>query len=557
MARMIPTHGPRTVRAADRRHRMVYDRLSSGLSADHVVVHDPRWVASDARSADLAARGQADFLVAHPEQGLLLLYVHGGGLRHEPHGDRWTAMDADGQQRHIADPLTVGDAGLDALLSALRRHIGAEPSLPMVGWAVVMPDVQAPTSGVSSGLPRELIVDRGDLRDPTRRFDALAAWWQRQRPASGNAASRWWWRAFESLFVAPREVRVLLRDRVEDDRERMISLSDQQVAVLDMLARRRRQTIYGPAGTGKTVLAIEKARALAAQGMRVLLTCYNRALGHHLREATRDEPHITALHFHELCFEVGRFEARGLTPPADPAGRDVWFKETLPDEMLAWLAEHPVHYDALVVDEAQDFLPRWWTVLDAFTEEPGEAIRYLFYDDAQRLQENAAPVPGADEAVVLRTNWRNTRAIHEHLGGVEPTVRKTPCAAPAGLPVEHETLAPTPGRALKRVLQRLLERGALRLDDVVLLSGRSAAKSRWAQPMADLAPWRTTTGNEPGCLRIRSIQSYKGLESPVVILSELDAYEPARARRLAYVGASRAMNHLVVLGDAEVEDGPW
>lgn len=50
-------------------------------------------------------------------------------------------------------------------------------------------------------------------------------------------------------------------------------------------------------------------------------------------------------------------------------------------------------------------------------------------------------------------------------------------------------------------------------------------------------------------VRVCTIYSFKGLESAVIILTELDKLYPDVAQQLMYVGLSRARNHVVVLGD--------
>ena len=57
--------------------------------------------------------------------------------------------------------------------------------------------------------------------------------------------------------------------------------------MLDLLRRTRRAAIYGCAGSGKTTLAVEKARRLAEEGFCTLLTCYNKALGSVFTESRR------------------------------------------------------------------------------------------------------------------------------------------------------------------------------------------------------------------------------------------------------------------------------
>ncbi len=54
---------------------------------------------------------------------------------------------------------------------------------------------------------------------------------------------------------------------------------------------------------------------------------------------------------------------------------------------------------------------------------------------------------------------------------------------------------------------------------------------------------------------ISTIHRFKGLESPVVILAEIDSRVPAeQLPGLLYVGATRARTHLVVIGSAAIVD---
>jgi hypothetical protein len=394
--------------------------------------------------------------------------------------------------------------------------------------------------------------DSGGVDHRHRWSERLYAHWSRRNPARGNASSRWWWRVLEDLFFAPREVRVRLGHRLERDRQDILSLGDRQMQVLDMLTRVRRQTIFGSAGTGKTVLAIQKARVLADQGMRVLLTCYNKALGRYLRDAVGDCPGITAVHFHELCYELAGLEAKGIEPPKGRQQQRDFFDQTLPQYLLEASAALSPLWDAVVVDEGQDFLAPYWRALDSLCVDPERAIRYIFFDDGQVLRDRPDPVPGAETALVLRTNWRNTKNIVKHLSHVEPRMRELPCAAPEGVPVDFEPLTPTLRHAVQRVLTRLVKQGGVAVEDIVVLSGRSPTRCKimaLKQPIGDL---RLSATDEPAAIRVRSIQGFKGLEAPVVILSDLDGYPREKARQLYYVGASRAMNHLVVLGDADL-----
>jgi hypothetical protein len=118
--------------------------------------------------------------------------------------------------------------------------------------------------------------------------------------------------------------------------------------------------------------------------------------------------------------------------------------------------------------------------------------------------------------------------------------------------VQHEPGRPNPGRALKRVLQRLCGEGGVKPADVVVLTGRSSKQSIYRDFEEVLKPWSLRIGDTDGQILLSSIQAFKGMEAPVVVLTELDHLTSAEARVLHYVGASRATALLVIMDDAEV-----
>ncbi len=523
------------------------DAWRTRLPEPWTVVQGAAWVGKCATSEPLRD-GALDFVLAHPEYGLLGLVVLPGALGHDPSGPSWSVTARDGRPQRIVDPFAAAHDGMAALLHKLAQHPLAVPSRPAGGHGVLLPEAFAPKAGFAAHAPADIVLDRAALQDPVQAVLGLFDRWQRRAPATGNASSRWWWRALEDLFLQPQQARMLLANALDDDAAAMVALSPQQLGVLDMLARVRRQAIYGAAGTGKTVLAMHKARALAAQGMRVLLTCYNKELGHQLHRALADTPNVVAWHFHELCYELAGLDRRRTKAPSSDA-RARFFDHELASHLLTAAHRDGARFDALVVDEAQDFIAPWWQALHAWLVDPDRGVRYVFFDDAQCLRADAAPVPGGDEALVLTTNWRNTAAIHRHLTQNTPHMRQAQCIAPEGSPVTVEPMRPNAGRALRRVLQRVCAEGGVAPADVVVLTARAPQKSIWRDFAEVLLPWKLTAGDEPGHVRLRGIRAFKGMEAKVVILTELDG-EPAETRLLLhYIGGSRATGLLVLLPD--------
>ena len=135
-----------------------------------------------------------------------------------------------------------------------------------------------------------------------------------------------------------------------------------------MLEYQPRVEIRGGAGSGKTWLAVEKARRLAAEGKRVALMCYSRGLAEFLTRRVEHAADAAAARLrrhvpqprHRLGRPAGlgrRQRVLGGVPP----GADGVARRALPE------AER---FDAIVIDEAQDFAESWWAAVLAALRDP-------------------------------------------------------------------------------------------------------------------------------------------------------------------------------------------
>ncbi len=122
--------------------------------------------------------------------------------------------------------------------------------------------------------------------------------------ATGNALMRDLERLLAPTMTLPHPLVV----QVKDEEQEILRLTAEQFRTLDLLRRTRRAAVYGCAGSGKTTLAVEKARRLAAEGFRTVLTCYNKALGNHLTEVAAslklEQLHVYT--FHQLCYHMAK-----------------------------------------------------------------------------------------------------------------------------------------------------------------------------------------------------------------------------------------------------------
>jgi superfamily I DNA/RNA helicase len=148
----------------------------------------------------------------------------------------------------------------------------------------------------------------------------------------------------------------------------------------------------------------------------------------------------------------------------------------------------------------------------------------------------------------LCENCRNTQKIHAE---VMKSYRGNPgCAAigPEGRnPIEIQVADDQQERtAVEDAIRKLLNQENVPAASIAILTARAQARSKWHEGEKLAAhPLSWANPCPSGAIACATIHSFKGLESPVVILTEMTEPDPNRLRQLFYVGCSRAKSHLV------------
>ncbi len=526
MARCFPDRPPAGTPESE---RIVFAALAR-LPDPWRVIHSVAWQsAADGTSGD----GEADFVLVHPDHGLLVVEVKGGGISVE--AGRWFSHGRDGSHE-IRNPFEQATASKHTLVRYLRA---ARPDLPFIpaGHAVAFPQVRA-VGNLGPGAPAELTLVAADLEDPAAALGRIVG--HARLDGAGLDADQV--EAMVALLAPTTEVRRTLADDVADARARLIHLTDEQMRFLDFCRRQRRALITGGAGTGKTLLAIERARRLAADGFRVLLTCFNRPLADFLAVEVPATTQVLVYNFASL----GRWLiARAGRPfPDDPPQE--WWDDEMPGLLVEAADVIGFDVDAVVVDEGQDFLGPWFTALQWLLTDPDDGPMYVFADSHQSIYRPGWQPPFPSEPFELTVNCRNTRPIAELVAGVfgdEPVTRGADGPAP-------EIVAAEPAWTRETVLGILggwLDQGLDPGQVAVVCQHRAVADDLRSQQVAGhrLVP----LGG--GGIVCETIHRFKGLEADAVV-AVLDSVDSEQAKMLAYVGMSRARSVLAVVATPAV-----
>lgn len=548
MAVMYPRLLPRYVQEDPKRaaERKVYAALERGLGDSFTVFFSVAWLSK--RRGGRAWDGEADFVIAHPVEGILLLEVKGGRVGRDGATGTWASMDRSGAVHEIKNPFEQARTSKYSLLEKMKEHPQWRNRRVELGHGVVFPDCNTPTGPLGPDAPIEIVAFASNLDRLGDKAQQIFAFWRAQHGPEFRLGADGV-KILTQLLAGSFELRTPLGAALADDDRRIIELTEQQFRVLDVLRRQRRVTVLGGAGSGKTLLALEKAKRLATEGYRVLLTCFNRHLADYLHESAGGAHNLELRNFHKLCYDA---TISAGVPMASSGGDRVYFERTLPDALLAALDKLEARYDAIVVDEAQDFLESWWEPLQLCLSDPASGVFYVFYDANQRIYRRVTTFPKDLVEISLSENLRNTKRIFDLANRFYDGDPVTPLG-PDGVEVEAVAVsAEWISRETSRMLHRLIKEEEIPAEEIAVLCGKAIERSVFGQ-VFKIGAFDVISSQqpEPGKVLLQTIHGFKGLERRVVILTEIDDLPAGDSEGLLYVGITRARTHLAVVARPE------
>lgn len=562
MAKLIPHADPADI--ALKPERDVAYALVNTLPDDCFVYHSFPWLRPERndRGNELYLRqGEADFVVLSPA-GILVVEVKGGEVRYEPQTGRWYRLLPLSLYKDIRDPFRQASDNMHALTRMiLEREFPENRCLPCgYGYAVVFPDCRW-TGTPPPGAEQSILFDTTDLPQLGNRVLSLARKWDRNpnpSPLAGATKQR-----VRSGLAGTFRLLPALDRQVTDQEAKLIQLTEWQSAALSGLYVNERMVISGPAGSGKTMLAVATARHLTAKDKQVLLLCFNRSLAEWLREILPVScyPKLKINTFNALCADWCKRTGIPYSVPDQEPARQEFFRNTASELLCQALDSIHDRFDSIVVDEAQDFEPEWWLPIELLNKHEEDGSLYIFYDPKQDLFVNKKlSFPSNAARFDLPINCRNTRRISDLCSTIRGVEIPAAAFAPDGCEPKIEVISDRNLRALaiEQQLKEWLREGKLNASQIAVLSpyrpdgnGCSVGnrpKIAGQTVTNDPARWREGHG-----LLVTTIRSFKGLEADAVILTDIGqpSEGPFSVADL-YVACSRAKHLLTIFCSEEM-----
>lgn len=535
----------------------LYRAMRSALPSDYLVLFQVGWILK--QGDDNARDGETDFIICHPNHGYVCIEVKGGGIGYDASSGEWYSIDRGGRRHDIKNPCRQAMKAKYSIRAKLNEN-GRWQALGVdrvaAGHAVFFPDINGPERLARPDLPTALIGSAKDLNDIRSWVEKVLSYWD-SKDEPQRALGRDGVNVIRDAFARTVEVSPLVSSRLADQELKRLVLTTDQLKVLDFIRSHRRVAVSGGAGTGKTILALEKARRLASEGFRTLLTCYNRQLADHLAEACKSNQNLDVMSFHQLCYRQSERASRSTGRDLLDEARSTYpgkglYDVHLPNALLYALEILPDRYDAIVCDEGQDFPDEFWAPLELLLTDYDSCPFYVFFDDNQNLYARTGSFPIKGEPFCLSSNCRNTKQIHHaayhYYKGpqVEPPRIEGDKIHFECIDGRNQQLARIGSRVVELIAQQGVAPGdiAILIVDALRKAECYAELKRFALPKP--ASWLEEGRQSSNTVLMDTVQRFKGLESPVVILWGLDSLDVERHQELLYVGMSRAKSLLFV-----------
>lgn len=542
MAKMIPNSFP--IESPSTGERKVFEYFKNQAPLEWIVLHSFR-----IPQHSFVVFGEADFVVIAPRLGIFVLEVKSGGVGFD--GSKWVFINRK-HERHYKSrgPFQQGREAMFEIERIVVASLGKEYSRTNItfGYGVIFTDeANFPLSAIKEDEKWRLCQNSSKvnyvefIKKLSQNFTIELKGLGKKIPDELSIE--------QSKMVASSlrpivDCVIPLKSFVSASEEDIIALTEEQYACLDDIDLNKQIVVTGGAGTGKTLLAIEEARRFKGNGI-VAFICYNKLLAQYLKINLCDD--------HIKIFSLHKFMNKLCYPNQTITKNSEYFEVVLPKLAAKAAADKGVLFDKLIIDEFQDlcsteYLEFFDTILkggliDGSFTFYGDFARQALFDINASLDNLRNYAYFA--RVHLAINCRNTLNIGNEMVNITGYEDRKYRLKIAGEPVEYFTYSSIDEQVmlLKKCINELRKK-KFDADSIVILSANKRDKS--IVQLCDKGKYIIGDyGENPEAYYalFATVQSFKGLESEIVILTDVEGYSNSQ---LMYVALTRARSKLIV-----------
>ncbi len=498
--------------------------------------------------------GEVDFVVVC-KRGIACLEIKGG--RVECRDGKWFFIDRYGTERQKPEgPFAQVTGNMFSLLTEIKSKFSNNPHVKniLVACGVVFPDIEF--KSVSQEIIPEIVYDsRTD--NITDYVNGIFDYWEKRQHR-------------EPAKLSPADVKDIvnylrgdfsfiptLKDRLDTVEKRLIRLTNEQAQIMNALGMNSHLLIEGNAGTGKTLLAVEYAKRCAEKGERVLYLTFNKNLANNINMQVENKTQMKVINIHALFGEYVDVDIQAMNENPQK-----YFGEVLPEAFFEYVdglsadERANLQYDLLVMDEGQDIMkPLYLYSLDLLLKGGLEKGRWvIFYDEKQNIY-NSEYQDGMEiiesyfnTKFKLFVNCRNTVQIGTY------------CAKTSGVEIsdylqengeEVQCISYSDMQDFKKKIKEITKflRGEkIEPVDIVFLAPKKYENSILHEAGIEVNELGDNYEQHSMLPKFATIQGFKGLDSKIVILVDVDNIHKQNFSKFFYIAGTRARTLLYVVG---------
>jgi hypothetical protein len=489
--------------------------------------------------------GEVDFVIFDGSKTLLCMEVKGGRIAFDGVEDVWLQND----KVLSPQPDRQATEGMRALFSFLERDV----SQLNCGWILGFPHCSLPDHfQPPSRIPKAVIVDQAGFTNIEAAIHKAEQYYidHYKKPGINPLIAK----TITGRLTRSVEFINKVGVRVARDSQQLIQVTEEQYRVLEDLEINPKIAVRGFAGTGKTILATEFAKRLAARGHRTLLLFFNRTIANTVRRSFDRESPVDCKTFFGFAREMIGEQDPGWWEMNSKRSDDEFWEVDVPIKLFDLPTDEFEKYDAIIVDEGQDFRSDWYEYLESLLRQSGERRFVVFYDELQDLFGRWQELPWGSEYIArkqLTENCRNTRSIITYLNQHNPTEMIPFASSPQGEAVcERRVKSPDDAKELLIGDVGTILKQGINPGQIIVLLNEPKRESCLANVKAFGKIKFESLGryydNSSKSIRFTTINVFKGMEADVVFLVFDNKMNSENLSELFYVQASRARLMLFV-----------
>lgn len=509
--------------------RTVYNALKEQLPDSFEVFYSFSWSYKDDKGR--MQKSEADFVIVSPEYGFVCLEVKGGSdIQIDIDSKIWHLVDSYGGRDLECSPYEQAEKSMYFLNNTFKNMNGINyPGIYAAG--VVFPFYKIPDSTLISDRNEECTIDKTDMSNLYTKIIQIFNVWGRESYRA---------RAFNITFHNAFTEMIKKKIAIAAAAGSLIELKDSQLDIINrvqdnytyFLSNIRQFYVRGGAGTGKTWMAMKLANMEAQiEENKVMMVCASKPLAKMISENVAAGIEVYDV---EELFNIIAEDGFTVASP---------YYTGIEDHLRMDLKK----YDAIFVDEAQDFVPEWAYVIRLLLRDEAKSRLGVFYDDVQVLREESF----ADSFMIdtppflLRENIRNTSSIYDwatERTNLGMDVISNPIEGPKPSIEYFKDFKQLTNRLQNLFKEYLVDEDVKQSSMTVLVDDIDNFLRVYSDGIANwkFVTKRSLANNE---IFVADIGAFKGLESDMVIYIHNDGI----IDNLNYIAYTRAKYYLIEL----------